>query len=53
MADEAPNNTFEPDSGLKFLSLEKKGRKPKKIRKSKPVNFIRRAGGLKAEKNLK
>lgn len=41
------------ENNIKFINLEKKQRKPKKIRKLKPINFIRRAGGLKSQKNLK
>lgn len=41
------------EGGIKFFSLEKKDQKLKKIRNSKPENLIRRAGGLKARKDLK
>lgn len=55
MEDETQNSeniTLCNENSIKFLSLEKKGRKFKKIRKLKPINFIRRAGGLKSH-NLK
>uniref|UniRef100_A0A915D855 Ribonuclease P protein subunit p29 n=1 Tax=Ditylenchus dipsaci TaxID=166011 RepID=A0A915D855_9BILA len=40
-------------ASIKVFNFEKNSRKAKKIRKRKPENLIRRAGGLKQRKDLK